>query len=120
MPCSPNRAGCSATCCISEITPHQAWRSLIYSAGLLELRTTTHTHNRAQLNHTNVNPDQRAAQKQSCTLRLAAQSPVNCLQTRWTLDECLGYCCSDFYRAHPAIASGPFEPLTHFFMDIKR
>lgn len=87
----------------------------MYSAGLLELQTNTHTHNQAELNHTNVNLDQRAAQKQSCTLRLAVQSPVN-----WTLDECLGYCCSDFYRAHPAIASGPFEPLTHFFMDIKR
>lgn len=120
MPCSPNR-GCSATCCISEITPHQAWRPLSYLFSRTSRAPNKHTHSqRAELNHTNVNLDQRAAQKQSCTLRLAVQSPVKCLQMHWTLDECLGYCCSDFYRAHPAIASRPFEPLTHFFMDIKR
>lgn len=95
---------------------------LIYSAGLLELQTT-HTHtlaSRTELNRTNVNLDQRAAQKQSCSLLLAVQSPVSSLQTHWTLDKCLFFSCSSFYRAHLAIASGPFELLTHFFMDIKR
>lgn len=93
---------------------------LIYSAGLLELQTNTHTHNQAELNRTNVNLDQWAAQKQSCTLLLTVQTPVNRLQTHRTMDKYLGYCCSDFYRARLTVASGPFEPLTHFFMDIKR
>lgn len=89
---------------------------LIYSAGLLELHTNTHTEHSYSTSHKRQSGST-GRRKQSYTLLLTVQPPVI---LHWTLDKCLASCCSNFYRAHLAVASRAFEPLTHFFMDIKR